>query len=535
MCIPWFFLPALITKRMSQERPAAPQSDPPPNDPGGAAELLEDDEPPAPLLFRYIPSWFTSFILHVTVVILLALVPVLVQKKETINLVAGDVGPAVENVAEINIDPLEDMSDALDQQTAVDVSDPNLQPMTEAMPLEEVSENVALSEIFDSGETGIESADQLMATAVGHGSEFSGRVERGNSDAAKRAGATAATEECVALGLQWLAAHQLPDGSWNYNHQIGPGNRSSPNPGQYDDCPIAATAMCLMAFLGNGQTHQEGEYKAVVSQGLNYLMKNQRRVNEFAGSLVDANQQAGMYSHGLATIALAEAYGMTKDPHLHDAAQAALEFVEFAQDSSGGGWRYSPKETGDLSVSGWILMGIKSGLMSDLEIDRRTTRLANRFLNDVSHDSGARYCYRKGNKDHRPTMTAVGLLCRMYTGWKREHPAMADGVRYLAERKPVIGESTDMYYNYYAAQVLRQYGGPEWVEWNKLMAGFLVQTQSREGPTKGSWYFESGTDYGPATGGRIYCTAMSVMTLEVYYRFLPIYRDAAMEDEFPLD
>jgi hypothetical protein len=520
---------------MSQDRPAAPVSEKRPPDPANPSEITEGEEDHTLPIFRYIPSWMTSFILHVSVVVLLALIPVLVQKKETVNLVASEVGPNVETITEISMDPLEDVSDALEEQSPTDISDPTLQPLNEPMPLEDVSDTVVLSDIMNMGDTGLESEQNLMASAVAGGNEFSGRLERGDSKAARDAGATAATEECVALGLAWLAAHQLPDGSWNFNHQVGPGDRSSPNPGQYDDCPIAATAMCLMAFLGNGQTHQEGEYKIVVSHALNFLMKNQRRVNEFAGSLVDPNHQAGMYSHGLATIALAEAYGMTKDPHLHDAAQAALKYIEYAQDPAGGGWRYSPKEIGDLSVTGWILMGIKSGLMSELEIDRRTTRMANRFLNDVSHDSGARYCYRKGNKDHRPTMTAVGLLCRMYTGWKREHPAIADGCKYLARREPMIGESTDMYYNYYAAQVLRQYGGEEWKEWNNLMAGFLVQTQSREGPTKGSWFFDSGSDYGPATGGRIYCTAMAVMTLEVYYRFLPIYRDAAMEDEFPLD
>jgi hypothetical protein len=180
-------------------------------------------------------------------------------------------------------------------------------------------------------------------------------------------------------------------------------------------------------------------------------------------------------------------------------------------------------------------MGVKSGLMSDLEISKSTTRKSGRFLDGVSHDSGARYCYRAGNKEPSANMTAVGLLCRMYMGWKHEHPALKRGVEYMYQRGPQVGDTTNMYYNYYAAQVLRQYGGPKWDEWNRVMRDHLVRTQSREGPTKGSWFFDSDVDYGPATGGRVYCTAMAVMTLEVYYRFLPIYRDAAMADEFPLD
>ena len=34
-------------------------------------------------------------------------------------------------------------------------------------------------------------------------------------------------------------------------------------------------------------------------------------------------------------------------------------------------------------------------------------------------------------------------------------------------------------------------------------------------------------------GGRLYCTAMAAMILEVYYRYLPIYREQSIEEDFP--
>jgi len=523
--------------RMSQQSPVRPASEVEPNSVAtDAGEHDEVEESGSLLLSHYIPSWLTSFGLHVSVIIVLGLIPILVHEtKKTVNLMSGDHGPAVDIPSDINLDPLGDTTDALLEQSATDVSDPTLQPITDAPQLENITEQLALSEILNPGTGGLEANADIMGAPASGGNEFSARAEAGRGEAARRAGANGPSEEAVALGLQWLAAHQLEDGSWNFNHQIGPGDRSSPNPGQYDDCPIAATAMCLMAFLGNGQTQIEGTYKDQVRRGLNYLIKSQRRVNEIAGSLVDSNNQAGMYSHGLATIALAEAYGMTKDSTLHDPAQAALGFIAYAQ-ADNGGWRYRVKESGDLSVSGWILMGIKSGLMSDLEVPKNVTRKSARFLDAVgTFDSGAKYCYRPGNQDPSANMTAVGLLCRMYMGWKHDHPALERGVKYLARGGPQVGESTNMYFNYYAAQVLRQYGGPEWEKWNVEMRDFLVKSQSRDGATKGSWLFDAGSDPGPAAGGRMYCTAMAVMTLEVYYRFLPIYRDAAMADEFPLD
>ena len=261
------------------------------------------------------------------------------------SLVAGDAGPAIETPGEINLDPLGDLSEALEEQTAIDVSNPTLQPLTEAPQIENISDPISMSEFLDPSASGLASGSEPMSAAISGGSEFAGRAAAGNGDGARAAGASKATEECVALGLQWLAAHQLEDGSWNFNHQIGPGDRSSPNPGQFDDCPIGATAMCLMAFLGNGQTHKEGVYKAQVSRAINYLVKSQRRVNEISGSLVDPNYYGGMYGHAMATIALAEAYGMTKDPALYEPAQAAINFIGYAQNRSGG-WRVYPQAAG---------------------------------------------------------------------------------------------------------------------------------------------------------------------------------------------
>ncbi len=503
-----------------------------------AAKAVEgtEEESSSLWLFQYVPSWLTSFVMHVTVIVLLALIPILTTTKEQVNLVSGEAGPAAETDSEINKDPLGDFDEMMQKQSAIDVSQPSFDPLTDAPEIGSISDLNVASDILNTAAMVMEaSGTAFSAASPSGGNEFSGRIEAGRGAAARNAGANDPSEGAVALGLKWLANHQLPDGSWNFNHQVGPGDRSSPNPGQFDDCPIAATSMCLMAFLGNGQTHREGDYKELVSKGLNYLVKNQRRVNETCGSLLDRDGRSSMYAHGLATIVLCEAYGMTKDTGLHDPAQAAINYIAFAQDPIGGGWRYAPKETGDLSVSGWQLMALKSGLMSELEVSRITTKRSVKFLDAVSHASSSKYGYRAGNQESSPNMTSVGLLCRMYMGWKHDHPALRKGIEYLAKRGPEIGDSTNMYYNYYAAQVLRQYGGDDWTEWNKLMRDYLVKTQSREDVTKGSWYFNGGADYGPEAGGRIYCTAMAVMTLEVYYRFLPIYRDTAMEEEFPLD
>ena len=122
-----------------------------------------------------------------------------------------------------------------------------------------------------------------------------------------------------------------------------------------------------------------------------------------------------------------------------------------------------------------------------------------------------------------PVPTAVGLLARMYLGWPREDSRLARGVYYLEKLGP---SRTDMYFNYYATQVLHHYEGSGWHAWNTTLRDRLVATQSRRGHEHGSWYFH---DEHGQSGGRLYTTAMCVMILEVYYRHMPLYGRRAVE------
>jgi hypothetical protein len=356
---------------------------------------------------------------------------------------------------------------------------------------------------------------------IASGTGLAGRGSAMRSEMVKKAGGTQGSEAAVAMALKWLAYHQLPDGGWSFDHTIGPGVRLSPNPGTLREARNAATAMALLPFLGAGQTHLEGEYKETVTKGL-YFLSSQQKTN---GSFHESGGQ--MYSHGLCAIALCEAYAMTQDPKLGPAAQGSLNFIMEAQDPVGGGWRYSPRGGGDTSVVGWQLMALKSGHMAYLNVPPGVITGAGRFLDSVQADGGAKYGYASPGAG--PATTSVGLLCRMYMGWKQEHPALQRGIEHLGSMGPSNG---NMYYNYYATQVMRHYGGEPWEKWNNEMRDYLVKTQSTDGPTRGSWYIPG--DHGSERGGRLYCTSMATMVLEVYYRHMPIYGDKAAEEEFPL-
>ena len=124
------------------------------------------------------------------------------------------------------------------------------------------------------------------------------------------------------------------------------------------------------------------------------------------------------------------------------------------------------------------------------------------------------------------TPTAVGLLIRMYLGWQQDDPRLQRGVAFLMEEGP---SKDDMYFNYYATQVLHHYGGPDWPKWNVPMRDYLIATQATTGHERGSWFF---VDQHGVQGGRLYTTAMCTMILEVYYRHMPLYGEDAVDAGF---
>ncbi len=331
-------------------------------------------------------------------------------------------------------------------------------------------------------------------------------------------GPTRRSEEAVERGLKWLAAHQRPDGSWHFDLNKGPCQGQCHNSGNVGST-TAATSLALLAFLGAGYTHLDGEHREIVRRGLYYLEKKAAFTPH--GADYRDGTQYGMYSHGITTIALCEASIMTNDRSLQKYTQPAIDFILYAQDPKGGGWRYTPGEPGDTTVTAWQVMALKSARAAYLRVPSQTTAKVHQFLNQVQSEDGAAYGYLSSGKE--PTTTAVGLLCRMFLGWPHDQPQLLNGVKYVASRGP---SPSDMYFNYYATQLLHHFSGPIWIGWNERMREHLVATQSNFGHENGSWQFEDEHESG-SKGGRMYNTCMAIMTLEVYYRYLPIYNDEA--------
>ncbi|WP_428307998.1 prenyltransferase/squalene oxidase repeat-containing protein [Lacipirellula sp.] len=365
--------------------------------------------------------------------------------------------------------------------------------------------SLSLSEAADEPATGVRAGIQ---------DSLSGRQRGSKGELLRTGGGTSATEGAVKLGLEWLAKNQQSNGLWSLS-------------GPYDDGGMeenvaAATAMALLAFQGAGHTHKgdpKDPYTAVVARGSAALVEHIRTEGE---KYRNAGIHGG-YTQALCTIALCELYGMTHDAKLRKPVQNAVDYCIEAQ-STEGGWRYIPRQDSDTSVTGWFVLALQSAQMAGLKVPNETLARVGIYLDSAGNDDGTRYGYQQGTVATR-SMTAEALLCRQYLGWKQDDPRLIDGADYLSDELP-SWDTPNVYYWYYATQVLHHLGGRRWSLWNEVMRETLPSEQITDGPERGSWRPRG--DIHAHAGGRLYVTCMCLYMLEVYYRHLPIYQASSV-------
>ncbi len=353
---------------------------------------------------------------------------------------------------------------------------------------------------------------------------FPGRYGAVKARLLREVGGNEVTERVVGLGLVWLAKQQKEDGSWEFDA----GNKTD---------RIAATGLALLPFLGAGEKHfGKGDHVKTVRAGLNFLLKHCASAGDKAGKLSgNADSQA------IAALALCEAYGMSRDKNLLEPAKAAVNYLVKTQ-AANGSWGEPAKPFEQVtSLVGWPVQALKTAkLVKDIEVPAATIKKAVDFLDLTAAGSRkAMYGYDDSTGAAPGTsLSAVGVLCRyLIDGWGPDAAGMAEGVVGLMKRAPVPVQAKtlpDMYFHFHATQVVRFFDGEEWKQWNEGPKGmdgtrkggmrdmFVELQYKKDGLHQGSWEPETG--WVGKNWGRLGTTALCVLTLEVYYRQLPLYK-----------
>jgi hypothetical protein len=408
------------------------------------------------------------------------------------------------------------------------------------IPQDEIEEEVVPVSDIPKGEPDNASNKELLdhrnvdAFGVGGGSAGA----RGDPNGIGRHGGEGCrpeTESAVKAALRWLKHHQQPDGSWaagRWSEQC----RGTPcafekrpahwNAGssQHD---VGLSGLALLAFLGNGHTGRgSGEFQATVRKGLRWL-QGQAAAD---GSIGVRGQGDQIYDHAVATMAICDAYFLTKDVGLHRVGQAAIDYLVAAQ-NPGLGWKYGVRSgRNDTSVTGWCVLALKNARVAGLTVPDEAFEGARQwFLRGTASNGDTGYETPGGGSstleecrdifDDLPVNTGVSVLCRLLMGERRSADAIRQGCKLMLERRPAwspTGRVNNFYYWYYGTYAMFQHGGQPWHDWNEAMQQALLPSQRTDDCANGSW--DADDPWSPV-GGRIYATALNALTLEIYYRY----------------
>jgi hypothetical protein len=342
------------------------------------------------------------------------------------------------------------------------------------------------------------------------------------------------TEAAVESALKWLAVQQEVDGSWDAaKHGAGRETKTLEHDrqGTGAKADTGCTALSLLSFLGAGYTHDQGKYVDTVGNGLAYLINAQMPSGDLAGPKQIGNASdvfyARMYCHGMALLALSEAYAMSGDRRLIDSIQRGAAYTLRAQNPQTGGWRYQLQlagDPGDLSQFGWQAMALTSARHAGVAITPDIDAKLRRFLDLVGKGRYGGLAIYRPVPGQRPSvaMTAEALASRRLLGYPLTQAGEQEATEYILQSLPGRSEE-NVYFWYYATMALFQRQDQAWHVWNEALKSHLVSTQNVNGNVAGSW---DPRCIWAGYGGRVYSTAMSCLCLEVYYRYLPMLQSS---------
>ena len=330
-------------------------------------------------------------------------------------------------------------------------------------------------------------------------------------------------------GLSWLASHQDADGSWNavaFMRHDKDGKRTD-RPGEHIG-QVGITSICLLSFLGDGSTLRAGPYRKVVEKATRWLLTQQKD----SGTFVIPDNNNVILEHALATHAFGEACGLSRSMVIRPWATLAADWLAAQQNDDGGFSATEKGEASDAFTTCHAVIACKTAkdfriIATDKEATSRVFVRAVTWFDKVTAEDGSvtavgdvRIADGAARKE---TAAAAVLLGRFFLGQNpRRVAAMVQAANTTLDGLPAVGASeVDQVFSYLGSYGVYQMGRMYWNRWQGRLMNIIVETKRDDGNFKGSW---DPVGKGAMAGGRVYATALSVLTLETYYRYTRLVR-----------
>lgn len=323
--------------------------------------------------------------------------------------------------------------------------------------------------------------------------------------------ASQGVDAAIGRGLGYLARLQKTDGSFDGGGRQPDGSADKPGP------RMAMTGLSLLAFLSAGHTPDLGRYGLNTGAALEYLLEEFPE-DGYAGRA----DGSGMYGQAIVTLALAQVHGVEGDTVQRQRVRAAMDTAvriilqaQQAKKSPGheGGWRYElPSADSDLSVTAWCIAALRAARDAGVEVPDGALDAAGAYVLRCQHAREGGFAYQPGGSASA-TMTAAALLCI-----PQDSPRARAATEYLAGASPKDQPRFPCYAAYYAAHAAGRVGGELWTRtWADTVAR-LLRTQQRDG----GWPASANAQ----EPGRVYATALAVLTLSVPSGVLPMHQSS---------
>ena len=442
-----------------------------------------------------------SFVFHIIILLCLAFfvkakhvveeppIEVVVEEVEIVELEE----PQIEEIEDVVEEEFTDTAPSLEVEapTPTETTDAALEDVSDEAP--ESDDDMEMEEVLDIAP---------ISTPLKLAGLYGGRSAAGRSGQVRRFGGSAAGQDAVLRALRWLKKVQSDNGSWE-NH-------------------TALTGLALLCFLAHGDTPLSEEFGLTVQKAMQWLAA----AMPADGTGMKGNH-GGVYQHGIATYALAEAYGMTQIPFLKTAMENGLSVIVKGQ-QKGGGWNYSYDDKGrwDLSVAAWQMQALKAGYVAGADVPGMNEAIKKAIRFTKSTYKGYKFGYSSpGSSDN---LTGAGVVALQLLGAKDAKEALGGTeyvmdkrlAKYEAARNKWGQEAKNLYGYYYDTQAAFQAQGAQWKAWRKVFEPVLIQNQHKDG----YWAMEGGHGPGTPLGEDVYHTTLCCLQLEVYYRYLPSFQ-----------